>query len=85
MDANFGFEAGAAAVELISKGIFGVTVASYHAGKIEYMEVKDAIVQRHVSPADVALFESLGFSFGRVPEKPQAEPVKISGTPVRVY
>jgi 6-phosphofructokinase 1 len=85
VDANFGLEVGAAAVELVSQGIFGVTVVSFTAGTIEYMDVKDAIVQRHVEQADVALFESLGYSFGRKPglEKPTAK--KVTGTPVRVY
>lgn len=85
VDANFGLEAGAAAVELVSKGIFGVTVVSFRAGTIEYMDVKDAIVQRFVSPADVSLYESLGVCFGRVPEKAEVKTQKVSGTPVRVY
>ena len=85
VDANFGLEVGSGAVELIEQGIFGVTVVSHRAGKIEYMEVKDAIVQRHVDEADVALFESLGMSFGREKKAEKATPVKVSGTPVRVY
>ncbi|HEY9787119.1 MAG TPA: 6-phosphofructokinase [Candidatus Obscuribacterales bacterium] len=85
VDANFGLEAGSAAVELISQGIFGVTVVSYRGGKIEYMDVKDAIVQRHVDEADVAMFESLGVSFGREPGKVKAEAKKVTGTPNRVY
>jgi 6-phosphofructokinase 1 len=84
-DANFGFEAGAAAVELVSKGVFGVTVVSYRGGKIEYMDSKDAIVQRLVDPADVSLYETLGFSFGRKPEAANAEVLKVSGVPVRLY
>ncbi len=85
VDSNFGLEVGSAAVELISQGTFGVTVVSYLAGTIEYMDVKDAIVQRHVDPADVALFEALGVSFGRKPEKAAPKAKKVSGTPVRVY
>ncbi|MFA7336963.1 MAG: 6-phosphofructokinase [Candidatus Obscuribacterales bacterium] len=85
VDANFGLEVGAAAVELISQGTFGVTVVSYQDGKIEYMDVADAIKQRFVSPEDVALYESLGTSFGRVPEKAKVETVKVSGRPSRVY
>jgi 6-phosphofructokinase 1 len=50
-------------VELVSRGTFGVTVASYRGGNLEYMDVKDAIVQRHVDTNDVALYESLGVSF----------------------
>lgn len=85
VDSNFGLEVGSAAVELMTQNIFGVTVVSYRGGKIEYMDVKDAIVQRHVTEADVALFETLGVCFGREPKKPSAEAVKVSGTPVRVY
>lgn len=85
VDANFGLEVGSAAVELITKGIYGVTVVSYRGGKVEYMEVKDAIKQRHVDPADVALFETLGVSFGRTAVKPEPKLEKVSGTPVRVY
>jgi 6-phosphofructokinase 1 len=85
VDATFGLEAGAAAVELISKGIFGVTVVSYRGGKLTYMDVKDAIVQRHVDLEDVALYEALGVSFGREPEPVSIETAKISGKPPRVY
>lgn len=85
VDSNFGLEVGAGAVELVSRGTFGVTVASYRSGNLEYMDVKDAIVQRHVDTNDVALYESLGVSFGRKPEAAAVTPQKISGTPVRVY
>ncbi len=85
VDSNFGLEAGAAAVELVHQGIFGVTVVSFRGGNIEYMEVKEAIVQRHVDEADVALYESLGISFGREPEKCSVKATKITGKPVRVY
>jgi 6-phosphofructokinase len=85
MDSNFGLEVGSAAVELASQGTFGVTVVSYRAGTIEYMDVKDAIVQRHVDPADIATYEQLGVSFGRNPEKPKAKATKVTGKPARVY
>lgn len=85
VDANFGLEVGAAAVELVSQGTTGVTVVSYRGGEIEYMDVKEAIVQRLVDPADVALYESLGVSFGRNAEKPSVKSKKVTGKPVRVY
>src|SRR5262249_15464526 len=85
VDATFGLEAGAAAVELISKGIFGVTIVSYRGGKLAYMDVEDAIVQRHVDPEDVALYEGFGVSFGREPQPASIETAKISGNPPRVY
>jgi len=64
-DANFGKEAGAAAVRLLHQGITGVTVSGVHNGEIVYMKTKEAIVQRHVDPASLALFEQLGVCFGR--------------------
>lgn len=85
LDSNFGLEVGSAAVELISRGVFGVTVVSYRAGTIEYMDVKDAIVQRHVDPADIALYESLGINFGRKPAKAEPKAQKLTGTPIRPY
>jgi len=85
LDANFGLEAGAAAVELAAAGKYGVTVASYQAGKIEYMAVADAIVQRHVSESDVAMYESLGVCLGRKPGQIKPEMAQISGVPRRVY
>src|SRR5262249_45475524 len=85
VDSNFGLEVGSAAVELVSKGIFGVTVVSYRSGKVEYMPVSEAIVQRLVDPADVSLFETLGVSFGRQPVQPKVETAKVSGRPIRVY
>ncbi|HEY9684550.1 MAG TPA: 6-phosphofructokinase [Oculatellaceae cyanobacterium] len=85
VDANFGLEVGSAAVELIADGTFGVTVVEYRAGKISYMDVKEAIVQRLVDPSDVALFESLGMCFGREPVKPEPKKEKFSGVPARVY
>ncbi len=85
VDANFGLEVGSAAVELILQGTFGVTVVEYRAGKIAYMDVKEAIVQRLVDPADVSLYESLGISFGRAPVQPEPKKEKFSGIPARVY
>lgn len=85
LDSNFGLEVGSAAVELVSQGIFAVTIVSYRGGKLEYMPVKEAIIQRHVDPADIAMFENLGVNFGRTPEKPKFETQQITGKPARVY
>jgi len=68
-DANFGKEAGAAAVRLLVEGISGVTVSSVSRGEISYLKTKDAIVQRHVDVEMLALFEELGVCFGRPPVK----------------
>lgn len=85
LDSNFGLEVGSAAVELVTSGTFGVTVVSYRGGTIEYMDVKEAIVQRHVDPADIATFENFGVCFGRKPEKASPKPAKVTGKPARVY
>lgn len=86
IDAAFGLEAGAGAYYLASQGIFGVTVAGYNDGKINYMDTKEAIVQRLVDEQEVRIYETMGTSFGRNPQglsDPKLE--KISGRPVRPY
>jgi len=85
VDANFGLEAGAAAVQLAMKGIFGVTVVAFRDGVVEYMDVKDAIVQRFVEPAMVSVYENFGISFGRAVKPVTPELKKVSGRPQRVY
>ncbi len=85
VDANFGLEVGAGAIELIVSGVFGVTVVSYRSGKIEYMPVVEAIVQRLVDITDVAFFESLGVSFGRLRQPVQVSKEQVGGKPVRVF
>jgi 6-phosphofructokinase 1 len=64
-DVNFGKEAGAAAVRLLVEGISGVTVANVTRGEISYLQTRDAIQQRHVDVAMLALFEEMGVCFGR--------------------
>ena len=64
-DANFGIEAGAAAVQLLLNDITGVTVAKVEGNEIRYMETKKAIEQRHVDLDLVTLHEHLGLCFGR--------------------
>ncbi|MBN2534438.1 MAG: 6-phosphofructokinase [Spirochaetales bacterium] len=66
-DVNFGIEAGAAAVLCLLNDITGVTIVNVHEGEVRYMPTKDAIVQRHVDLKTVALYETLGISFGRNP------------------
>ena len=84
-DANFGMEAGAAAVNLVRQGVFGVTVVSFQDGVVQYMDCKDAIVQRFVNPAAIAMYESMGISFGRVPQPHTPELRKVTGIPTRIY
>jgi len=64
-DVNFGKEAGAAAVILLTRGIVGVTVAGVNGKDIRYMPTKEAIEQRYVDLDLVAFHETLGICFGR--------------------
>ena len=79
LDANFGKQAGAAAVHLLRAGISGVTVVGAEGTKIRYLPTADAIKQRHVDLDLVALYEKLGICFGRAPQpySPEFEEVKV--------
>ena len=82
-DVNFGIEAGAAAVLLLLRGIDGVTVAGVHGREIRYMKTADAIKQRHVDLAQVALHESLGTCFGRRMSRLDLQFVELTAPPER--
>ena len=66
-DVAFGLEAGYSAVELIAEGISGVSVVGIDGEKILYKPTVDVIKQRLVDLKTVALYESMGVCFGRVP------------------
>ncbi|GIX41869.1 MAG: 6-phosphofructokinase [Leptospiraceae bacterium] len=86
IDANFGLEVGSSAVYLALNNIFGVTVAWYIDGKIQYMDIKEAIQQRLVSEESVLIYEHMGICFGRKPkDKLEVSFEKITGKPVRHY
>ncbi len=82
-DVNFGLEAGAAAVELLVRGIDAVTVAEVRGSAIRYMKTAEAIRQRHVDLAQVAFHENLGVCFGRSPAKLKFEFVALTSPPER--
>ncbi|MFC1753467.1 6-phosphofructokinase [Thermoproteota archaeon] len=82
-DANFGLEAGAAAVALIQKGILGVTVVSVTGKEVSYISLQEAIKQRHVDLDQVTLHEALGTCFGRTPPKLNMNAKEIEGAPKR--
>ncbi|MBU0756033.1 MAG: 6-phosphofructokinase, partial [Planctomycetes bacterium] len=84
-DANFGMEAGANSVILLLKGESGVTVTGFFDNKVFYMDIKEAIKQRHVDLCDVALFEQLGFCFGRVRQEYEPVSEKQHGKIRRIY
>jgi len=84
-DANFGMEAGGSSVCLLLEGKSGYTVTQYKNGKIEYIKVEDAIKQRHVDLQNVALYEQLGFCFGRVREDFNPGLKEVTGLVDRIY
>ncbi|MBK7141531.1 MAG: 6-phosphofructokinase [bacterium] len=84
-DANFGMEAGACAVMLLLTGQTGVTVSGYFNGTIHYMQIKDAIKQRHVDLEQVNLYEQLGFTFGRVRHEFHPSTMQVDGKIERIY
>ena len=65
LDANFGKDAGAGAVILLTNGISGVTVTGVTDGNVEYILTEKAIKQRYVSEDMVAFYEKFGICFGR--------------------
>jgi len=84
LDANFGKQAGAAAVRLLAKGISGVTIAGVDEdGHVQYIRTAEAIKQRHVNVGLVALYEDLGICFGRKPENYTPTFEEIKGKIVR--
>ncbi len=84
-DANFGLEVGSAAVMLLLKDIAGVTVVSQSSGEITYLPTKEAIEQRKVNLEQLALYEQLGFFFGRKAASYSAKMKEVHGLVPRVY
>ncbi|MCR4338020.1 MAG: 6-phosphofructokinase [Candidatus Omnitrophica bacterium] len=78
-DVNFGKEVGAAAVLLLIQGIHGVTVAGIHNQEVRYMNIQEAIKQRHVDLNLVAFHEQLGVCFGREAAALKPQFKKIEG------
>ncbi len=68
-DVNFGYKAGACAVLMLIDGKTGNTIVDVDGNQISYIPTPEAIKQRKVDTAEIALFESLGTCFGRKPEK----------------
>jgi len=84
-DINFGYEAGAAAVLLLSEGKSGVTVSKVKGRKIEFIESSKAIEQKYVDLDQVAFYESIGICFGR--KVASYEPIlrEVDGVYDRIY
>ena len=84
-DVNFGKEAGAGAVILLTKGLGGNTVVSVKGRKITYKPTAEVIIQRHVDLDMVSFYETLGTCFGRTPAEYTPEVVEMKGDIERVY
>ncbi|MCB1172592.1 MAG: 6-phosphofructokinase [Leptospiraceae bacterium] len=84
-DVSFGLQVGAGALELARKGIFGVTVAAFREGEVQYMDCARAIEQRYVDLAEITLYESFGICFGRKPVDTEIKFTKIERRPERPY
>lgn len=82
-DTNFGFEGGAAAVQLLTKGISAVTVVGIVGKEVRYKKTAEAIKQRHVDLNQVALYENLGICFGRKASVFTAQFKEITDIPER--
>ncbi len=78
-DVNFGKEAGAAAVILLTKGLAGNTVVKVMGTKIFYKSTAEVIKQRRVDLNIVAFYEKLGVCFGRTPAEYKPELLEETG------
>jgi 6-phosphofructokinase 1 len=67
-DVNFGMEAGAAAVLMLTKSLGGNSVVKVRGTKVYYKPTAEVIEQKHVDLNTVAFYETLGICFGRKPE-----------------
>jgi hypothetical protein len=72
-------------VLLLVKGVFGVTIVGQSAGEVSYMPTQEAISQRQVNAEEIALYERLGFFFGRDPQPYQARTKEVHGMVSRIY
>lgn len=84
-DVKFGLEVGAGAVLCLLRGITGVTVTGLNRGKVTYMRTKEAIKERQVELREVALYEQLGFCFGRKPAVFRPTFQEVRGKIPRIY
>lgn len=84
-DVNFGKEAGAGAVLLLKEGVTGVTICGVKGKIILYQKTADVIKQRHVDLDMVALYETMGFCFGRNPGRYEGRGRELTGPIDRLY
>jgi 6-phosphofructokinase 1 len=85
MDVNFGLEIGAGSIYALLQGLSGVTILGVNKQNVNYMQTKDAIKRRQVNKHRVALYEHMGFCFGR--PMGTFEPIfnEVNKPPIRLY
>lgn len=79
-DVNFGYKTGAAAVFLLINNKTGITVVNVEGNNVYYQPTAEVIKRREVDIKEVALFESLGTCFGRMPVEYKPGFSEIKGT-----
>lgn len=84
-DVNFGREAGAAAVLLLTRGLGGNTVVEVKGSMISYKPTAEVIQQRQVDLDIVSFYETLGTCFGRKPGGYNPQVKEIRDSIGRVY
>jgi 6-phosphofructokinase 1 len=84
-DVNFGKEAGAAAVVLLTQALGGKTIVKVRGTRIYYKPTAEVIKQRHVDMNTVAFYEQLGICFGRKPDSFAPEVIEEKGDIERAY
>jgi len=84
-DVNFGKEAGAGAVILLTKGLGGNTVVTVKGTKITYKPTAEVIIQRHVDLDMISFYETLGTCFGRKSVEYTPEVVEMKGDIERIH
>jgi len=82
-DVSFGLQAGAGAVLLLLSGKTGVTVVDVAGSEVSFMQTERAIEQRFVDLGQVALYEQMGFCFGRPPVAYEPSFREETGVPQR--
>jgi 6-phosphofructokinase 1 len=85
LDVNFGLEIGAGSIYALLQGLSEITILGVNKQNVSYMRTKEAIKRRKVNKDRVALFENMGFCFGR--QVAPFEPIfnEVKKPPLRLY
>ncbi len=85
LDINFGLEIGSGSIFALLQGLSGVTILGINKRNVNYMQTVEAIKKRKVNKNRVALYEYMGFCFGR--NTKAFEPIlnEVKKPPIRLY